>query len=205
MSRLAYNKTNLNRQKQASQTYARYLPALELKQQQLLLERRKTQAQLHGVARQIAELEQRVHRQLPMLAAGNIDLSGLVQITGIDIATDNLVGVKLPRLADAAIERTPYGMLARPHWVDTLASCWQDMLRLRLEEQVLQQRLTLLEAAVRKITQRVNLFGQVLIPNAKNTIQRIGIFLADQERAAIVRAKIAKQRVQKAERQRQEP
>ena len=46
--------------------------------------------------------------------------------------------------------------------------------------------------AVRRITQRVNLFEKVLIPQADTNIQRIQIYLADAERAAVVRSKIAK-------------
>ena len=53
-------------------------------------------------------------------------------------------------------------------------------------------RLELLDEAVRTITQRVNLFDKVLIPRAQANIKRIRIFLADGERAAVVRAKIAK-------------
>jgi V/A-type H+-transporting ATPase subunit D len=45
---------------------------------------------------------------------------------------------------------------------------------------------------VRRITQRVNLFEKVLIPNAKRDIARIQIFLSDVERAAVVTSKIAK-------------
>ena len=46
--------------------------------------------------------------------------------------------------------------------------------------------------AVRKVTQRVNLFDKVLIPRARKHIERIRIHLSDAERAAVVRSKIAK-------------
>ncbi len=66
------------------------------------------------------------------------------------------------------------------------------MLELRVARQVEQRRLELLDAAVRKVTQRVNLFEKVLIPRSREHIRRIGIALSDAERAAVVRAKIAK-------------
>lgn len=47
---------------------------------------------------------------------------------------------------------------------------------------------------MRRVTQRVNLFEKVLIPKAEENIRRITIFLSDQERAAVVRSKIAKSR-----------
>jgi V/A-type H+-transporting ATPase subunit D len=58
--------------------------------------------------------------------------------------------------------------------------------------QVELRRLALLDEAVRTITQRVNLFDKVLIPQTRDNIRRIQIYLADGERAAVVRAKIAK-------------
>jgi V/A-type H+-transporting ATPase subunit D len=61
-----------------------------------------------------------------------------------------------------------------------------------VRHQVERRRLALLDEAVRTITQRFNLFDQVLIPRTRANIKRIQIFLADGERAAVVRAKIAK-------------
>jgi V/A-type H+-transporting ATPase subunit D len=57
---------------------------------------------------------------------------------------------------------------------------------------VADQRVERFEHATRRITQRVNLFEKVLIPRAEENIRRIVIFLSDQERAAVVRSKIAK-------------
>jgi V/A-type H+-transporting ATPase subunit D len=49
-----------------------------------------------------------------------------------------------------------------------------------------------MQAAVRRVSQRVNLFEKILIPNADKNIARIQIFLSDVERAAVVTSKIAK-------------
>ena len=55
-----------------------------------------------------------------------------------------------------------------------------------------------LDQAVRRITQRVNLFEKILIPTAKKNIQRIRIYLGDAERAAVVTSKLAKVKQQQA-------
>jgi V/A-type H+-transporting ATPase subunit D len=44
----------------------------------------------------------------------------------------------------------------------------------------------------------VNLFEKVLVPRTRNNIRRIRIYLSDSERAAVVRAKIAKRKQQRA-------
>ena len=121
-----------------------------------------------------------------------VEVTGLVTVTGVDLAEDNVMGVRLPRLARVALYRRPYALLAKPQWVDHLAELLAAMLELRLQLQVDARRLALLHEAVRTITQRVNLFDKVLIPRAQANIKRIRIFLADGERAAVVRAKIAK-------------
>jgi V/A-type H+/Na+-transporting ATPase subunit D len=53
---------------------------------------------------------------------------------------------------------------------------------------------TLLDAAVTKVAQRVNLFDKVLVPRANANIRRIDIALGDLERAAVVNSKIAKRK-----------
>jgi V/A-type H+-transporting ATPase subunit D len=71
------------------------------------------------------------------------------------------------------------------------------MLELKMQLQIDSRRLEILEKAVKKITQRVNLFDKVLIPRAQKNIKKIHIFLSDTERARVVRAKITKQKRQK--------
>jgi V/A-type H+-transporting ATPase subunit D len=58
------------------------------------------------------------------------------------------------------------------------------------------ERRRILQIAVRRITQRVNLFEKILIPTAKQNIQKIRIFLGDAERASVITSKLAKQKQQ---------
>jgi V/A-type H+-transporting ATPase subunit D len=70
----------------------------------------------------------------------------------------------------------------------------RDMLEMRVRVQVEEKRLAYLEAAVKTITQRVNLFDKVLIPRARANIKRIKIYLSDEEMSAVVRSKISKKK-----------
>jgi V/A-type H+-transporting ATPase subunit D len=194
MKPIAHNKSTLNSEKQKRQTFARFLPALELKQQQLLAERRKALDMVLIIEADIESILVTVRQQLPMLAAKNIELAGLVQVEHCRVDNENIVGVILPRLREVRLSRAGYGFLARPHWVEALADQWEAILQLRLEHKVMLKRIACLHSAVRKVTQRVNLFSKVLIPDADRNIKRIGVYMADQERAAVVRSKIAKQR-----------
>ena len=192
MGRLALSKASLTAQGARLKTYQRFLPSLDLKRRQLINERARAAQILAQTQRGIAELRARVHAELPMACDLEVEVTGLVTVTGVDLAEDNVMGVRLPRLARVALYRRPYALLAKPGWVDRLAELLAAMLELRLQLQVDARRLALLHEAVRTITQRVNLFDKVLIPRAQANIKRIRIFLADGERAAVVRAKIAK-------------
>ena len=87
-----------------------------------------------------------------------------------------------------------YALLGRPHWVDPVVDALRTAVELRLQLQIAEQRLALLSQAVRKITQRVNLFDKVLIPQTQANIKKIRIYLSDAERAAVVNSKIAKRK-----------
>ena len=88
----------------------------------------------------------------------------------------------------------PYAVLSKPHWVDNVVAMLHDMLELQIRAQVAERRVALLDAAVKTITQRVNLFDKVLIPRARANIKRIKIYLSDEEMSAVVRSKIAKRK-----------
>ena len=194
MAKLALNKSALSKEKQRRKSYQRYLPSLELKQKQLLAERKKAQRQLAQHQSQIESAQAAVYQKLPMLANESMDLTGLVQVDNVRIEEENLMGTHLPTLGHVDYNIAEYGYLTRPHWFDVLAESLQSVLKLKLEEQVLLIRVQRLEKASQTITQRVNLFSKVLIPEARDNIKRIGLFLSDQERAGVVRSKLAKRK-----------
>ena len=194
MPQLALNKTSLTRETRQLDTYQRFLPSLDLKRRQLIAERNKARRQVAATGAEIKGLEASAGESIPMAADRRLDLDGLVKVASVEVSEENLVGLRLPVLVDVQLQRVAYSLLARPHWVDALASLLETLLQLRIRLSLEQQRLAVLEAAVKKITQRVNLFDKVLIPKAQDNIRRIRIKLSDTEKAAIVNAKIAKRK-----------
>jgi V/A-type H+-transporting ATPase subunit D len=73
----------------------------------------------------------------------------------------------------------------------------QDATEQRIRVQVAQERVKLLERAVRRTTQRVNLFERILIPEAREAIKRIMIYMGDLERSAVANSKLAKAKIQR--------
>ena len=192
MAKLTLSKSGLQKQREDMRLYERVLPSLDLKRMQLSAELKRARQQLAEAEAEVKKLNKRVAEQLPMLANREIDVSGLVQVESFQIEEENLVGVKLPALVEVKCTVMPYSMLAKPHWVDVLVDQLKQMVEQKTRVQVAAERVRLLEKAERRVTQRVNLFDKILIPTAKKNIQKIQIYLADVERAAVVRSKLTK-------------
>lgn len=194
MSRLSLNKSTLNREAGQLVVYQRVVPALDMKRKQLMAARSKARNALATVAQGQSVLEASVIKNFPALDQSTLALGEVVQITELVYGEDNIVGLVLPRLDKVVIEHVDMCRPATPIWSDLLIEVLEQSCRLWLDYQVLRERLQRLDAAVLKATQRLNLFEKVLIPRAQKNIRRIRIALADNERAAVVRAKIAKQK-----------
>ena len=190
---LALNKTSLKQQRDQLSMYQRFLPSLELKRQQVIADYQKAKRILAATEQKINELLGANNGGLfSLLGASEQDLTGLVRVESITVTEENRLGIKLPVLGQVRFHATEYSMLAKPFWVDFLVELLQKMASLSLRRNIEKMRVQRLNDVVRRLTQRVNLFENVLIPQAQKEILRIQIYLADTERAAVVRSKIAK-------------
>ena len=194
MARLALSKSSLSKQQTQLKTFERFLPSLDLKRRQLMGVRNKAIRQLAQTHEEIAQYTDQLGERLPMVSDREIKVSGLVTVTDVTVGKENVVGTHLPTLEHVAVAVADYPMLSKPHWVDNMVEELRVIMELKLRAQVEQQRVRLLDAAVRTITQRVNLFDKVLIPRAQHNIKRIKIYLSDAERAAVINSKISKRK-----------
>ncbi|MFO7607372.1 MAG: V-type ATP synthase subunit D [Desulfurivibrionaceae bacterium] len=192
MARVTLNKTALKTEQDKIRLYQQYLPSLDLKRQQFLFEIRRARQELNETRQAIDRLEEKTGDWIALFGNEDIEASGLVKLEEVKLGEQNLLGIKLPVLEDMRITTGEYSMLARPVWMDALIDALQEMVKLRLSLQVREERLRLLEEALRTITKRVNLFDKVLIPETGQNIRTIRIALGDAERSGVVRSKIAK-------------
>jgi V/A-type H+/Na+-transporting ATPase subunit D len=192
MATIALSKSSLQQQRDRLRLFERFLPSLELKRQQLTAEYKKA-VQVLAEAEQGAEQASRaLPALLPVLGSAPMQLSGLLHIRRVEVAEEDVLGLRLPTLRAVEFDTADYSLLATPFWVDDLVTCLKEVATYRLRMQVYRERVARMQGAVRRVTQRVNLFEKVLIPNAKRNIAHIQIFLSDVERAAVVTSKIAK-------------
>ena len=194
MAEITLSKSSLLNEARRLDNFQRFLPSLELKRQQLVIESAAAEKRLLERKVYIAALQEKTADELQMLANNEIELNELVTITAVEKSEENLVGVTLPVVETIKLNKQQYGMLTRPHWVDLLVARVSQVIECQIELKNDADRLAILKRATRKATQRVNLVGKVLMPRARANIRKIQIFLSDNERAAVVRSKIAKRK-----------
>jgi len=194
MARQLFSKAALHKEVAQVKRYQQFLPSLDLKRQQLIVERYKAAAGLTAIEEEVRQCRAMISENLPMISNSRIALNDLVTISDVSVGYENNAGVNLPILKSIDVVTKPYSTYAKPHWVDQAVIELKRMFELKVRLQIARRRLDILDAAVKKVTQRVNFFDKILIPRAKQTIKKISIFLSDAERAGIVRAKITKQK-----------
>ena len=86
-------------------------------------------------------------------------------------------------------------MYTTPLWVDIASNHLERAILLDLEAEVLDEQARLLEKELLATSQRVNLFEKVKIPETKENIRKITIYIADQQVNAVVRSKISKRKI----------
>ena len=106
----------------------------------------------------------------------------------------------VPVFEELTFEEISYDVADYPLWVDTAVVTLREIARLDALVKTLRTQVELLERELRSTAQRVNLFEKVKIPEARENIRVIGIYLGDQQTSAVVRGKIAKKKLQEAAR-----
>ncbi len=198
MAKVALNKSELKTQKDRLKTFKKYVPSLELKRKQIMAELNKGKRELEKLHEEVRDVNIRLKKEYPMLAKSKLRMGQMVEIEEVLVSQENVVGVKLPKFEGQKMSLREFGDLNTPQWLDCLASDLYKACALRFRIKIAEQRVKLLNDALRKTTQRLNLFDKVLIPQTKQIIQKIKIYISDTERASVVQAKIAKAKTLKA-------
>ena len=194
-------KNELKVQKDRLKQFQRYLPTLQLKKQQLQAVVMQAAAQLEQVERQRQAAVAGLDDWVAVFAENDSfppdkRLETLVRPRSVVCGQENIAGITVPVFQELTFEDIQYDVADYPLWVDTAAVRLREIAGLDAMAKTLRQRVTLLERELRATAQRVNLFEKVKIPEAKENIRVIGIYLGDQQTSAVVRGKIAKKKLQ---------
>jgi V/A-type H+-transporting ATPase subunit D len=196
MAKLRLTKNELKKQKEALKRFIRYLPTLELKKQQLVVEIKKIDEMVKELELKIEGIEKDVDTWVDLFAE-EVSLESLLKIKKINTEVTNIAGIDIPLFNCVEFDEKAYDYMTTPLWVDKALSIMKELISLRVQIQIYIIQQKILKEELRVTVQRINLFDKVMIPQAKNHIRIIQIYLGDLQTAEVVRGKIAKAKLAK--------
>ena len=189
-------KNELKVQKDQLKRFRRYLPTLQLKKQQLQLVIRQVETKVKEKQLERDALYEDMLEWIAVFGEG-LDPAEVIALRSIDTDMGNIAGVDIPVFRAIHFDVDEYSLLNTAPWFDKGVDVIKSMVRFDTEIRILEQQVKLLSEELRITSQRVNLFEKIKIPETRENIRVISIYLGDQQTAAVVRGKIAKGKVQK--------
>lgn len=186
--------TELKREKDALKRFQRFLPMLILKKQNLQIELFKIKRALREKCERLDMLMKEFNEWIAVLGE-DAGIGDLIQIHMIEQEGVNIAGVDVPLLRAVRFREIPYDLYVAPLWFDRAIEEIQKIMTLRSEISFMRRQAYCLQEELRTTTQRVNLFEKVKIPQTRDNIRVIRIFLGDQQTAAVARGKISKGKI----------
>jgi len=199
MPRFKLTKGELKRQRDTLAQYQRYLPTLQLKKQQLQLE---INHQLAILERKVLDREAKqneIKAWAGLFTDRTINIKPMIQLKQVLTAEKNIAGLDLAVFQRLEFEAAAYDLFIAPLWVDGASEELRKLISICQEIKVLEMEIEVLRQELRITTQRVNLFEKIKIPEAREAIRAIKIYLGDQMSNAVGRSKIAKRKIEALE------
>ncbi len=193
MAKVKKTKVEMKAQKEALKRFQRFLPMLQLKKQQLQVEIQAITAKIDDVYERENTINEELDKWVALLNEP-VDLESLVVVENVETSRGNIAGVNIPVLENVAMRPAEQDLFETPTWVDDAIETIGQLTKLEIERNILEEQRELVTEELRVTTQRVNLFEKVKIPECKENIRVIKIFLGDEQTAAVARGKIAKRR-----------
>ncbi len=191
MAKVKLTKNALKAERDALKRYERYLPTLLLKKQQLQVEMRSLQARVMAKREEEDSLRKSISGWIGLYAEP-VDWKKYISVKEVREGEGNIAGVEIPLFDGVDFNVSIPDFFTTDAWLDEGIRSLQGLISLRLERRVLEKQYELLSGELRATSQRVNLFEKVKIPEAKENIRTINIFLSDQQISGVARSKLAK-------------
>ena len=196
MAKIRLTKNELKKQKDDLKRFTRYLPTLELKKQQLLVEIRKIQNDIAALTTESEKVDTDVSRWVDLFSE-DVDLDALIDIREINLGMGNIAGIDIPLFNELHFNEVEYDFFNTPLWIDRALQVSKKQLERQVKIEILRMQDEIISNELRITIQRIKLFEEVKIPNSKENIRMIRIFLGDLQTAEVVRGKIAKTKIMK--------
>ena len=190
--RIKLNKVCLREQKQELAMYERFLPALEARKQQFLMQLAIVRGIIEERESAVSQLVEEIASWSPLFWDLQHILPYFVAVREVRHTIRNVAGLKVPGFREVVFHDAPYSLFATPYSFDAVLSATKQAISLREQIRMLREEERILSEGLRKTSQRINLYEQRLIPQCKEAIRKITVYLQDRQAAAVGVAKVAK-------------
>ncbi len=198
MPKIKLTKSELKSQRDSLRQFSRFLPTLQLKKQQLQLETRKCQDAMEKLSGEKNKFISDLKSWIAVFGSADStkNITSLLSVAAINTSVNNIAGVDVPVFESIEFKTVQYSLFEEDPWLDDAIAAVKKLVELKTRDKILNEQYDRIASELRTTTQRVNLFEKVKIPESKENIRVIQIYLGDQDTAGVARAKIAKSKMQ---------
>ena len=190
--RIKLNKVSLREQKQKMALYQRFLPALEARKQQFLMQLAVIRKDLREQEHALTQLMADIALWAPLVRDMEDRLKPFIKIRQVRVSMHNVAGLKIPHFQEVIFEDISYSIFATSYSFEIVLKRLREAIRRREQLKILLEQERILADGFRKTSQRINLYEQRLIPECREALRKIAVYLQDQQAAAVGVAKVAK-------------
>lgn len=196
--KILMNKNTLAALKIELREYREALPIFEMKEQQLAGEVRRIETDIERLEAAIAATEKKIRSWVSVLAEAGVPLGGWIQTDRVLTKRKEIVGVTVEEFEDISFLPADIDPISTPLWVDAAVEAVRDQLTDRTIIALKRKAIVQLEEELAEARRMKNALKEVFIPETKEHIRRIEIYLGDVERLAIGCAKLIKKKKEEA-------
>ncbi len=195
MPKIKLTKGELKRQRENLVQFEHYLPTLQLKKQQLQLKVNQARKALDDIKQRLRQQEEKINAWVGLLADPFVDITPWITPLKVIVDKANVAGADIPVFEKVEYKNLDYDYYLMPLWIDEGIYEIRKFISLLAEREIQKRQIEILQNELRITTQRVNLFEKVKIPEAKENIRVIRIYLGDQQANMVGISKVAKKKI----------
>lgn len=193
MAKIKHTKNELKKQREELKRFQRFLPMLILKKQQLQAEIQSIASEVENTRKEELKVMENIKTWVKMTSEP-FPVEDFVNLKTVNSHEGNIAGVPIPIFDSVDVEKKLPDLFNSPTWVDDAMDLFEQLMELKAKREILEIQIERVTEELRVTSQRVNLFEKVKIPECKENIRVINIFLGDEQTSSVARSKLAKDR-----------
>ncbi len=194
--KILMNKNTLASLKSELKEYNSALPVFEMKEQQLKEIVQQIENNISRLRETIARTDRDTKEWVAVMSDRTATISNIVEVEHIGTTKREIAGVTIASFDTIEFKETEVDFINTPLWIEAAIAVIKDQKTNRNIMAIEQNNLELLQVELAEARRMKNALKEVFIPEAKENIRKIEIYLGDVERLAIGCAKLVKKKKQ---------